>query len=183
MIAKCEHSLLNPSTHFHWIIFLWCRCNFFDCEDVTHINPFHVNYSQDAAWQRLDWEKFMNRSFTGLMMTLIDDWQMKHKETSERQRANVLRLVPIPSAPQPYSSTSLLLSLSPYVYESVTMATSPQGQRRRGLLSFRQISIAGLIYDGLFRDYNTDKRSKWTFGHKSLFESWSLFTRLYTASC
>lgn len=39
------------------------------------------------------------------------------------------------------------------------MATSPQEQRRRDLPWFRQISIPGLIYDALFRDYDTDERS------------------------
>lgn len=40
------------------------------------------------------------------------------------------------------------------------MATSPQEQRRRDLPWFRQISIPGLIYDGLFRDCDADERSK-----------------------
>lgn len=128
-----------------------------------------MKYSQDGAWQRLDWKKFMNCSLTERRLPRTTDWQMKHKDTYERQSANVLKLVPIPFTtvpppPQPRSPTPTtqlpFSSLSPYVYESVTMATSPQGQRRRELPSFRQISIAGLIYDGLFRDYNTLTRGQ-----------------------
>lgn len=55
-----------------------------------------MKYSQDGAWQRLDWEKFMNCSLNEPRLTRMADWQMKHKDESERQSANVLKPVPIP---------------------------------------------------------------------------------------
>lgn len=163
-----EHNLPNQ---FNKADFLWSislqhhhTCShFFPSVGDTCINPFLMNYSQDAAWQKLDWEKFMNCSFTERAATLMDDWQAKHKETSERQSANASNWYRLffTSPLQPLLSLflSLSLSLSADVYGPVTMATSPQEQRRRDLPWFRQISIPGLIYDALFRDYDTDERS------------------------
>lgn len=105
---------------------------------------------------------------------MIDRWNLKRhlkdRAASSNRYPSPSLLAPrhhlTPAAPPLHPSSPS--TLSPYVYESVTMATSPQGQRRRGLLSFRQISIAGLIYDGLFRDYNTDERSKHVHLHTCL---------------
>lgn len=161
-----EHSLPKQFNKalFPWIIRLQRHhtCSHIFSKGDACINPFPVNYSQDAAWQKLDWEKFMNCSFTERAATLMDDWQAKHKETSERRSANVLKLVPsllhlILAAPP--LSLFLSLTLSPYVYGPVTMATLPQEQRRRDLPWFRQISNPRLIYEALFRDYDTDERS------------------------
>lgn len=157
-----------------------------------------LKYSQDGAWQRLDWEKFMNCSLTENRLTWMADWRMKHERhiwKTEHQRPQngcpslsplfPLHLTPVAPPLQPSSPSPL----SPYVYESVTMATSPQGQGRRGLPSFRQISIAGLIYDGLFRDYNTLMRGQnvctcthvWTSECVSMFEP--VYMRHLVASC
>lgn len=52
----------------------------------------------------------MNCSLAEHKLPRMADWQMKHKDTSERQSASVLKLVPIPfssvfSPPHPFSPT------------------------------------------------------------------------------
>lgn len=146
---------------------------FLGCETDTRINPYpqetQPRWRLTETWLRKVHELFLPWTQTDTDGWLTDETQRDIWKT-ERQRPQTgthplllwlpppppLHLTPAAPPLQPDSPSPL----SPYVYESVTMATSPQGQRRRGLPSFRQISIAGLIYDGLFRDYNTLMRGQ-----------------------
>ena len=135
--------LQNVGTSFQIKLMIHMLC--FEGQEVDSKNNFSSTWkwSQGGAWWRLDWGKFMNCSLTEHRLPRMAGWQIKHKDKSERQSTNILIPAPfpfssaVPSA-HPFShapSTRLPFSpLSPYVYESVTMATSPQGQRVGGCL-------------------------------------------------
>lgn len=167
----CISNFSKSNSHFYWLICLWHPCTYFSlavkATDKSILSL--VNYSQDGAWQKFDWEKFMNCSFTKPSLTRMDDWQVKLKETAERQ-SGILKPVPIPFRAAsrhhrrltPYSPTPpprlsfSCLSICLWICHHGNLTP---GAEEEGVAWFRQISIAGLIYDGLFRDYNTDERS------------------------
>lgn len=105
-------------------------------EDAWKSIPSPVKYSQDGVWQsKSSWT--VHSLSTNCHGWLIDRWNTKtHLKDGAPASSNwypspspLSSLHLTPSAPplQPSSSSPL----SPYVYESVTMATSPQGQKRR----------------------------------------------------
>lgn len=113
-------------------------------------------------------ELFPRRAQTATDGWLTDETQ-RHIWKTERQRPQtgthpllLCLLSTSPLQPHPFSQAPLLLSLHMSMNLSLWQP-HPKGRRGGcggGLLSLRQISMAGLIYDGLFRDYNTLMRGQ-----------------------